>query len=50
MMDSQVLVGMLRRGQTGNQILEILEAITNGQEKEVVSIGKMTEDSDPNLW
>lgn len=50
MMDSQVLVGMLRQGQTGAQILEILEAITNGQEKEVVSNTKMTEDSDPNLW
>lgn len=50
MMDSQVLIGMLRQGQTGNQILEILNVIVNNQETEVVSVGKMTEDSDPNLW
>ena len=49
MMDSQVLIGMLRQGQTGNQILEILNVIVNNQETEVVSVGKMTEDSDLNL-
>lgn len=46
MMDSQVLIGMLRQGETGNQILEILEAITNNQKTEVMSNTKITETSD----
>ena len=50
MIDSQVLIGLLKKGQTGNEIIQILEAITNGLEEGVASNTKMTEDSDPNLW
>lgn len=47
MMDRNVLIGMLRQGKTGDQLLQILEVITAETQNEVQT---ETEDEDIQFW